>query len=66
MIVMSKVMMPRMLPLNVWLPIDGANRWGIPAARIMGAMNIGLKSGSLKACRKRGGRHSYGSPNATF
>jgi hypothetical protein len=24
---------------------DGANRWGIPAARIMAAMIIGLKSG---------------------
>ena len=45
----SKVMTLRMLPLNV--PFDGANRWGIPAARIMAATMIGLKSGRLKACR---------------
>jgi hypothetical protein len=49
----SKVMMLRMLPLDVWLTFDGANRWGIPAARIMAATIIGLKSGSLKALREQ-------------
>ncbi len=48
----SKVMMLRMLPLDVWLTLDGANRWGIPAARIMAATIIGVKSGSLKALRE--------------
>lgn len=49
----SKVMKLRMLPLDVWLTFGGANRWGIPAARIMAATIIGLKSGSLKALREQ-------------
>ena len=49
----SKVMKLRMLPLDVWLTFDGANRWGIPAARTMAATIIGLKSGSLKALREQ-------------
>jgi hypothetical protein len=60
----SKVMTLRMLPLNV--PFDGADRWSIPAARIMAAMMIGLKSGSLKASPQRGAHRPYGSPDATF
>jgi hypothetical protein len=62
----SKVMKLRMLPLDVWLTFDGANRWGIPAARIMAATMIGLKSGSLKALRERAPRCFYGWPSAAF
>jgi hypothetical protein len=49
-----------MLPLDVWLTFDGANRWGIPAARIMAATIIGLKSGSLKALREQAPHRFYG------
>ena len=55
----SKVMTLRILPLNCWLLL--ANRWSIPAARIMAATIIGLKSGSLKP-----GARSYRSLSVTF